>query len=87
MGGNHLVFVEYSKGWNFEREWVYNGADLAASRVLFVHSRSDRENHELMERYSGRTAWRVRLGPQQSDVRVERYDAGQPGLRSAQLSP
>lgn len=83
MGGNHLVFVEYSKGWNFEREWVYNGADLASSRVLFVHSRSDHENRELMERYSGRTTWRLHLGPQQSDVRVERYDAGQPGLSSA----
>jgi hypothetical protein len=83
VAGNHLVFVEYAQGWDFEHEWVYNGADLAATRVLFAHSLSDRENCELMERYPGRTAWLVHLGPQPRDMRVERYDPGQPGVSSA----
>jgi len=72
-GGNHLVFVEYSKGWNFVNEWVYNGADPGAGRVLFAHLRSDRENRQLMKRYPGRTSWLVRLGPELKDVRVTVY--------------
>ena len=77
-GGNHLVFVEYSKGWDFVHEWVYNGADPSAGRVLFAHLRSDRENRQLMERYPGRTTWLVRLGPDLKDVQVKVYAEGLP---------
>jgi hypothetical protein len=77
-GGNHLVFVEYSKGWNFMHEWIYNGADPGASRILFAHLRSDRENRQLMEHYPGRTIWLVRLGPELKDVQVKVYADGTP---------
>jgi hypothetical protein len=78
MGGRHLVFVEYEDGWPGwipNGEWIYNAADPQGSTVVFVHLRSDRENRELMDQYSGRAAWLVRLGPRETDVRFGPYDS------------
>ena len=74
QGGRHLVFVDYAEGWNSVHEWVYNGSDLNAAPVLFAHFRSDQENRQLVDHFPGRTTWIVRLGPAQSDIRLERYD-------------
>jgi hypothetical protein len=73
-GGRHLVFVDYSENWDSVHEWVYNGADLDASMVIFAHLCSPRENRDLLNHFPGRKAWLVRLGPQGTDVRLERYD-------------
>jgi hypothetical protein len=76
--GRHLVFVDYAKGWlegQPNGEWVYNGADLAASRVIFAHLRTDRENRELMAQFPGRTVWLVTVGPGEKDVQVKRYSS------------
>ena len=75
-GGRHLVFVDYAAGWPAwepNTEWVYNGADLNATQVLFAHLRSDAENRELMSDYKDRAAWRVKVGPAPSDVTWEPY--------------
>lgn len=75
-GGRHLVFVDYAEGWSGwipNAEWIYNGADLETSPVVFAHLRSDAENRELMQAYPGRTAWSVLLGPEPEQVRVQSY--------------
>ena len=74
-GGKHLVLVEYATNWDSVHEWVYNGADLGASQVLFAHLRSDRENRQLMDHFPGRTAWIIHLGPAQADVHLEPYQS------------
>ena len=56
-------------------EWVYNGADLNAGKVLFAHLQSDAENRKLIDHFPGRTAWIVEVGPEQTDVRLGPYDA------------
>ncbi len=73
-GGHHLVFVDYSEHWNPLFEWVYNGADLNASPVIFAHLRSPGENRDLLNHFPGRKAWLVRLGPKDTDVHLEPYD-------------
>jgi len=72
-GGRHLVFVDYSGHWNAGYEWVYNGADLDASPVIFAHMRSPQENRELVNRFPGRKVWLARLGPELSNLHVEEY--------------
>ncbi len=72
-GGRHLVFVDYSENWDPVREWVYNGADLNASPVIFAHLLSPRENRDLLDHFPGRKTWLVRLGPKVTDVRLEPY--------------
>ncbi len=73
-GGRHLVFVDYSEHWDSVHEWVYNGADLDASPVIFAHLRSPGENRDLLNHFPGRKTWLVRLGPKVRDVRLEAYD-------------
>jgi hypothetical protein len=60
-------------------EWVYNGADLDASPVIFAHLRSPRENRDLLNHFPDRKTWLVRLGPQLTDIRLERYEPSLPG--------
>jgi hypothetical protein len=76
QGGRHLVLVDYAPGWspiNPDALWVYNGADLSSSPVLFANLRQDSENRELLEEYKDREAWVVRLGPKPEDIHVELY--------------
>ncbi len=75
MPGRDLVFVSYDKDWDFLREWVYNNADPDASEVVFAHLRTAAENQAVMDRFPGRSAWLLRLGPQQTDVHLAPYDA------------
>lgn len=76
-GGSHLVFVDYAsgwRGWEANGEWIYNGADLSSSPVIFAHLRASQDNRELIAQFPGRTVWLARLGPAATDLQVERYD-------------
>jgi hypothetical protein len=73
MGGSHLVFVSYAGDWNYSHESVYNGAGLDSAPVLFAHDLGSARDRELVEHYRSRTAWMLRLGPRESDVRLERF--------------
>lgn len=77
-GGRHLVLVDYAPGWSPispDALWVYNGADLRSSPVVFAHLRPDLENRALLQEYSDRKTWLVRLGPLPEQIHVERYQA------------
>lgn len=60
-GGFHLVFVEYDDNFPLSDEWVYNSADLNASRVIFAHDLGDEKNRELIDTYAGRSVWMVKV--------------------------
>jgi len=61
MGGTHLVLVEYGPTHDIHREWVYNGADIDHSKVVWARP-IDLESDARLTRYFGeRTVWRVRL--------------------------
>jgi hypothetical protein len=88
--GRHLVLVDYADGWEpwttgdwSNGEWVYNGADLQSSAVLFAHLRSDGENRRLFDAYPGRTPWLLRLGPELATVHLEPYAPTPPEAASA----
>ena len=55
--GRHLVFVEYGPRHDVHQEWVYNGADLEGTRILFARSILPGANERLLALYSGRRAW------------------------------
>jgi hypothetical protein len=56
-GGRHLVLVRYRAGHNPNREWVYNGADLASERVLWAREMEEPRNRRLRAAFPDRTAW------------------------------
>jgi hypothetical protein len=81
QGGRHLVLVDYADDWSTSApngEWVYNGADLQSSQVLFAHLRSDPENRQLLDAYPGRTGWLLRLGPEPAAMHLEPYTPNPP---------
>lgn len=56
MPGKQLVFVHYSPGHSF-KEWVYNNADIDASKTVWARDLGQEENQQLLHYYPDRKAW------------------------------
>lgn len=55
--GSHVVLVRYADNHPPIQEWVYNRADIDASKVVWARQMSDRENRQLFDYFKGRTFW------------------------------
>jgi hypothetical protein len=66
--GRQLVFVRYGPEHNVHAEWVYNGADLEKTKILFAHDLSPEKNERLLALDATRTAWL--LLPEEGDSLV-----------------
>jgi hypothetical protein len=69
--GRHLVFVHYDPDYDIHDEWVYNGADLPGSRILFAHDLGAAKNARLIADDPGRSLWLLRVG--QKETRLDAY--------------
>lgn len=56
-GGRHLVLVRYAAGHPPHLEWVFNGADLSATPVLWARSMGAEADARLIRYEAGRTVW------------------------------
>jgi len=74
--GKDLIFVTYSSDHDVNQEWVYNRADIDASRVVWARDMGDSENRKLMEYFRGRRVWR--LFPDKPQVGLTPYSASAP---------
>ena len=59
LPGKHLALVRYSPGRPLLDEWVYNAADIDASRVIWAREMGAAENLELIHYYQDRHVWLV----------------------------
>ena len=57
MPGKHVVFVHYMSNHSPHEEWVYNAADIDASKVVWANGMTRQEDAELREYYHDRQAW------------------------------
>jgi hypothetical protein len=57
LPGKHLVFVDYGKRQQVAFEWVYNGADIDAGRIVWAHRLGRRRDRALRRYYTDRSAW------------------------------
>jgi hypothetical protein len=72
LDGLHLVFV-LSRGEEEEPtfDWVYNAADIDASKIVWARDLGPAKNQKLIDYYKGRTVWI--LDPSDSPPRLMPY--------------
>jgi hypothetical protein len=71
--GQHLVLVRYSTTHNFDREWVYNEADIDAAKVVWARDMDEKSNQELLQYFKNRNVWL--LEPDESPPKLSPYPA------------
>jgi len=87
--GRHLVIVHYEPDHFFDREWVYNGADIDGSKVVWAREIPGVNPEPLLEYFKDRKVWIVnadeqpaRLQPfQKPSVPTEAAPPGEPPLK------
>jgi hypothetical protein len=57
--GKHLVIVRYESDHPVNQEWVYNGAEPDASRIVWARELEPAANRRLLDYYKDRHAWLV----------------------------
>jgi hypothetical protein len=55
--GNHLVLVRYTPDHDVQDEWVYNRADIDASKIVWARDMGIEQNRRLLQYYSNRKVW------------------------------
>lgn len=82
--GQHLVVVRYGSGHNPGPEWVYNGADIDAAKVIWARDMGRAKNDELLKYFHERTVWL--LEPDRDPPHLVPYPATLPLLREDQVA-
>jgi hypothetical protein len=59
LPGEHVVLVCYSPDFDLDTEWVYNRADIDASKIVWARDMGPEKNRELLAYYRGRQFWQV----------------------------
>jgi hypothetical protein len=54
-----LVIVRYGPHHDFNREWVYNEADIDAAKVVWARDMGRSDNQELLQYFRNRKVWLV----------------------------
>jgi hypothetical protein len=57
--GKHVVLIRYGQGHSVHEEWVYNAADIDASKVVWARDLPGERNAHLFNYYCDRTIWLV----------------------------
>jgi len=57
--GKHLIVVRYSDDHNIHDEWVYNGADIDGSKVIWARELDPEQNAKLFDYFNDRQIWLV----------------------------
>lgn len=70
-GLEHLIFVRAGEEYYSHNEWVYNDADIDASRVVWARDVGDEMNRSLAQYFRGRVVWLLEVSG--SGVRLTEY--------------
>ncbi len=57
--GKHLIVVRYSDDHNIHDEWVYNGADIDGSKIIWAREIDPEQNAKLFAYFKDRHIWLV----------------------------
>ncbi|HEY7333730.1 MAG TPA: hypothetical protein VH639_02525 [Bryobacteraceae bacterium] len=57
--GRHLVLVHYGPHHSFYQEWIYNGADIDGSKIVWARDLGPEKNRDLLRYFASRSIWYV----------------------------
>jgi hypothetical protein len=57
--GKHLVIVRYGPTHTPHLEWVYNRADIDASKIVWARDMGEQKDQELLMYFKDRSAWQI----------------------------
>jgi hypothetical protein len=77
LPGRHLVLVHYGPKHDVMASWIYNRANVDASKVVWARDLSPAGNRELLKYYRDRRLWYV-----EADAPSPRLNAAQPEQRA-----
>jgi hypothetical protein len=70
----HVILVRYGAGHSPHQEWVYNGADINGSKIVWARSMSAEKDAELLRYFGDRRAWLLK--PESSSLRPLKVNVG-----------
>jgi hypothetical protein len=71
LPGEDVVLVRYAPDFDLDREWVFNGADIDGSKIVWARDMGAEKNQELLDYYRGRKFWMIEAdGP----AKLEPYE-------------
>jgi len=59
MPGRHLVLVRYGENHDADHEWVFNDADIDASKIVWAREMNAEQDARLLAYYPDRRVWLV----------------------------
>jgi len=71
-----LVLVRYRPDHDPLQEWVYNGADIDGSKVVWARDMGPQQNEELVRYYAGRRVWLAKVDD--PTAKLEAYPSDEP---------
>lgn len=78
MSGKQLVIVRYGPLHNIHEEWVFNGADIDSSKVVWARELDPAQNRKLLAYFPDRNVWLIQ--PENWDKLLTPYAPPGPGL-------
>jgi hypothetical protein len=67
--GKHLIVVRYSDDHNIHDEWVYNGADIDGSKIIWARELDPEQNAKLFSYFKDRHIWLVEPDVDNTDLK------------------
>ena len=67
--GKHLIMVRYAEDHNIHDEWVYNGADIDGSKVIWARELGTQQNDKLFAYFKDRHIWLVQPDVENTEIK------------------